>query len=75
MTLSWVIWTLLGSSNYCNGFRRSKDEKTKYCCQEATCNFNDSSALKIIRRYESREIIRDITVSSSVYDIKKQKAV
>jgi hypothetical protein len=78
MTLSWVIWTLLGSSNYCNGFRKSKDEKTKYWCQEATSNFNDSSELKIIRRYESREIIRDVmascsTESSTVYDIKKQK--
>jgi len=75
MTLSWVIWTLLGSSNYCNGFRRSKDDETKYCFQEATCNFNDSSALKIIRRFESREIIRDIMASSTVYDIKKQKTV
>ena len=78
MTLSWVVWTLLGSSDYCNGFRRSKDEKTKYCCQEATCNFNDSSALKIIRRTESSEIIRDVMAScnigsSTVYDMKKEK--
>ena len=78
MTLSWVIWTLLGSSNYFNGFRRSKDEKTKYCCQEATCNFKDSSELKLIRRSENREILRDVMAScnigsSTVYDIKKQK--
>jgi hypothetical protein len=62
MTLSWVIWTLLGPSSYCNGFRRTKDEKTKYCCQEETFNFYDSSEFKIIM-FESRESIRDVMAS------------
>jgi hypothetical protein len=39
VTLSWVIWTLLRTSGYYNGFRRSKDEQTRYCWQEETCNF------------------------------------
>jgi hypothetical protein len=43
MSLSWVTWLFLGSSSYYNDIKRSKDEYTRHCWQQETCNLYSSS--------------------------------
>jgi hypothetical protein len=43
VTLSWVMWTLFAHRAIIMASEESKDEQTRYCWQQETCNFNDSS--------------------------------
>lgn len=74
----WVIRTLWRPSSCCNGFKRSRDEETRYCRPEAAYNFIGSSETWNNWRFESGESLREGIASynigsPTVYNIKKQK--
>ena len=77
MCQSWVIRTLQRLSSCYNGFKRSRDEETRYCRPEAACNFGCSETWNNWR-FESGESLREVMASynigsPTVYNIKKRK--